>query len=421
MFDLDKWQEILSTLRKNRLRTFLTSFSVAWGILLLVILLGVGNGFKNAVLNNFEDDAKNSIFIWGGRTSMAYKGMSANRWIDFTNSDFDNIKQHIEGIDHISAQFNIWGGSRASYKTEYGDFTIRSVYPDYCFIEKIPIVEGRFINEIDMKENRKVVTIGRNVVKVLFKKENPIGKSIDINGIAFKVVGIYEEQGAENNSIYAPFLVAQRIFKGGVDVHSLSLTTGKASVEENKAIEKKIKEQLARTHRFDPNDPSAVWIQNTLENYKEFLQVFSGIEVFLWLIGLGTIISGVVGVSNIMMIVVKERTREIGIRKAIGATPFSVVSLIISESIFITTIAGYVGLVLGVGIMEIVDYFLDKSIASAVDTTDAFGDTVMFMNPNADIRIAIGATVLLIISGAIAGLIPSIKAAKIKPIEALNG
>lgn len=418
MFDLDKWHEIFSTLKKNKLRTFLTSFSVAWGILLLIILLGAGNGLRNGVMHNFKDEATNSIWIWSGRTSIEHKGLGKDRSIKFTNKDFETIKTQIEGIDHISAQFTIWNSSTTSYKKEYGNFTVRCAYPDFKFIEKINIEKGRFINNIDIKQKRKVAAIGGKVIKTLFKDENPLGKYIKINNISFKVVGLYKDEGRDNDRIYLPFSAAQQIFNGGVRVHNMSLTTGKASVEESKEIESKIRRKLASIHQFDPKDKSAIGMFNSLKEYEQTLKVMMGIKLFVWLIGIGTIIAGIVGVSNIMLIVVKERTREIGVRKALGATPFSVVSLIISEAVFITTIAGYVGMVIGVAIMEVVDFFMDKSLAAQA-SGDGIRETI-FMNPNADIGIAVGATILLVVSGAIAGLIPAIRAAKIRPIEALR-
>ncbi len=420
MFDLDKWQEILSTLKKNKLRTSLTSFSVAWGILLLIILLGVGNGFQNGIISNFRDESTNRISIWSGRTSMEHKGLGKDRRIRFTEKDYEILKDQVEGIEHIYSDFSINSSSSVSYKKEYGIFTFNCIHPDYRFVENITPHKGRFINDVDIQQRRKVAVIGSKVVKTLFKKEEPLGKFITMNGIAFKVVGVYHKTGNNNNEIFFPFSTAKTIFNG--NIYHIVLTTGKASVKESQEIEDKIRKKLASMHRFNPTDRRAVYIYNSLEDYEQTLKVLKGINIFIWLIGIGTLIAGVVGVSNIMLIVVKERTREIGVRKAIGATPFSVVSLIISEAVFITTVAGYVGLVLGVGIMEVVNYFTEQALlaSAAQQSTDAGGAPTFFMNPTADIKIAIGATILLIISGTIAGLIPAIKAAKIKPIEALR-
>jgi putative ABC transport system permease protein len=421
MFDLDKWQEIFATLKKNKLRTFLTSFSVAWGILLLIILLGSGNGLQNAVMKNFESNAKNAIWIWPGRTSMEHKGLKKDREIKFTNEDYEILRDQILEIDHISPQFNIWGGTSVSYNNEFGNFTVQCVLPDHKAIEGSKMLAGRYLNNIDIDQKRKVVVVGEEVQKALFKQEDPIGKYIKVNGILFKVIGIFSDgNGWENRRVVLPFSAAQQIFNGGVTVSSLGLTTGNASVEETKLIEEKIRQKLAKIHSFNPEDKSAMGLRNTLSEYKQTQTVFFGIKLFIWFIGIGTLIAGIVGVSNIMMIVVKERTREIGVRKALGATPRSILGLVISEAIFITTLAGYFGMVLGVAIMELIDFAVDQSIANAPVTSDAAGQPVIFLNPNADIGIAIGATLLLIICGALAGMIPAIKAARIKPIESLR-
>jgi putative ABC transport system permease protein len=421
MFDLDKWQEIFATLQKNKLRTFLTSFSVAWGILLLIILLGSGNGLQNAVMQNFASNAINAIWVWPGRTSIEHSGFSKDRVIKFTNKDFEVIRDQVKGIDHISPQFNIWNGTTVTYNSETGNFEVQCILPDNQPIEGSKIVDGRYINDIDIQQRRKVAVIGTEVSKLLFKANNPVGEFIKINKISFRIVGVYSDGNtSEDKRVILPFTAAQQIFNGGVRVSSLGLTTGNATPEESKAIEDQVVQKLAALHTVDPEDKSAIGSRNQLTEYKQTQTVFFGIKVFIWLIGIGTLIAGIVGVSNIMMIVVKERTKEIGVRKALGATPSSILGLIVSEAVFITTIAGYFGMVIGVAIMEGVDFVLDQSYAAAAETTDAAGQMVVFLNPNANISIAIGATILLIICGALAGMIPAIKAARIKPIESLR-
>ncbi len=421
MFDIDKWQEIFATLSKNKLRTFLTSFSVAWGIWLLIVLLGSGNGLQNAVMQNFESNAVNAVWIWPGRTSVEYKGLSKDREVKFTNKDFEMIRDQMQGIDHISPQFNIWGGTSVTYNNEVGNFTVQCVLPDHLSIEGSKIIEGRYVNDIDIQQRRKVVVIGKEVSKLLFKGEDPMGKFIRINNISFKVVGVYADGNSyEDKRVVLPFTAAQQIFNGGVNVSTIGFTTGNATPEQSKEIENRVIQKLATVHSINPTDKSAIGSRNTLSEYKQTQTVFYGIKIFIWLIGIGTLIAGIVGVSNIMMIVVKERTKEIGVRKALGATPASILGLIVSESIFITTIAGYFGMVAGVALMEGIDFMLDQNYARAAETTDAAGQMVVFLNPNANISIAIGATVLLIICGALAGMIPAIKAARIKPIESLR-
>jgi putative ABC transport system permease protein len=293
--------------------------------------------------------------------------------------------------------------------------------PDHQPIEGSKVLQGRYLNKIDIQQRRKVTVIGEEVYKALFKGANPIGKYIKVNDISFKVIGVYSDgNGWQNRHVVMPFTAAQSIFNGGVRVSSLGLTTGNATPEESKIIEDKIRQKLAALHTVNPEDKSAIGIRNTLTEYSQTQKVFLGIRMFIWFIGIGTLIAGIVGVSNIMLIVVKERTREIGVRKALGATPASILGLIISEAVFITTLAGYIGMVIGVAIMEAVDFVMDQSIANAQETTDAAGQIVLFLNPNADIGIAVGATILLVVCGALAGMIPALKAARIKPIESLR-
>lgn len=367
MFDLDKWQEIFSTISKNKLRTFLTGFSVAWGIFMLIILQGAGKGLQNGVETQFQGSATNSMWIWSGQTSKPYAGMQPGRYVRMTNDDYEHIGNHIEGIDKLSARFSTRGNSLITYKNESGTYNMRSVHPDYLQIERLEIPEGRFINILDLKNYRKTVVISTKVKEELFKQEEAIGKYINVNGIPFKVVGLFTD--ASNNSenmhmIYLPITTAQRVFSGNNRINLIALTVGDASVETSKEIESEIKATLAARHKFDPTDERAVGSWNSTEAFDQFVRLFSSISLFVWVIGIGTIIAGVVGVSNIMMIVVKDRTKEIGIRKAIGATPGSVVSLVMQEAILITAFAGYVGLVLGVALLELVSGNIDTPFSS---------------------------------------------------------
>lgn len=409
MFDLDKWQEIFHTIRQNKLRTFLTGFSVAWGIFMLIILLGSGNGLQNGIEYQFRDDATNSIFVYRGRTDKTYKGLNKNRLVQLDMEDYKWIRQNLPSIQNSSARYNIYGDNKISYKSEYGDFSIRTVHPGYKEIEKTMPVKGRFINQMDIQETRKVASIGTKVEEVLFKRgEDPIGKHITINGISFQVVGVFDDEGGDRElrRVYLPITTAQKLFSRDNKVHALMFTTNQVSAEESKQMVQTLRGKLAQNHHFQESDEGAVYISNNVERYKQFRDVFAAIDLFIWIIGIGTIIAGIVGVSNIMIILVKERTQEIGIRKAIGATPFSIISLILMESILITTFAGYIGMVLGVGILNL--------ISNTITAND------FFMNPQVDLGIAISATLLLIVSGMIAGFFPARKAAKIKPIVALR-
>ncbi|HAH59664.1 MAG: ABC transporter permease [Lentimicrobium sp.] len=408
MFDRDKWQEIFSTIKKNKLRTFLTGFSVAWGIFMLIILLGSGKGLQNGVSKEFDSSATNTIWVWSGQTSLPYKGMKPGRNIQLENKDYDEVKTSVKGIDKSSSRYNIWGNNILSYKKQNGSFNIRNVYPDYADIEKLVIVKGRFINHPDIEHYRKATTISTQVEDALFKGEDPIGKYINVNGVPFKVVGIFTDDDSRDDNmrtIYLPISTAQRVFSGDNRINTIAITVGDASVTESKEIEKEVRTKLATLHKFDPEDPRAIFIWNSLEEFQKFMRLFAGIQSFIWIIGFGTIVAGIVGVSNIMMIVVKDRTKEIGIRKAMGATPFSIVSLILQEAVLITSFAGYIGLVMGVVVLETVG----KNIESK-----------FFSQPSVDLQVAVYALVLLVFCGALAGFIPARRAAAIKPIEALR-
>ncbi|HAQ21253.1 MAG TPA: ABC transporter permease [Prolixibacteraceae bacterium] len=414
MFDIDKWQEILATIKKNKMRTFLTGFSVAWGIFMLMILLGSGNGLSNGVAANFMNDAINAMWIWNGKTTLPYEGMKSGRNIDFRNQDQD-IVQKVPGVGVSSGRYFI-GNTRYSYNKESGEYTTITCQPELKEVENTILNEGRFINKIDILQNRKVVVIGTDIKTALFKDSAAVGEYVNINNVLFKVVGICSEPGStRNRNAYMPLSTAQMIFSGSNRLHNLALTINAETLEESQAIEEQIRKALGKQHKFDPKDESAIGLYNKLENYIQTMRIFQAIKIFIWIIGMGTLIAGIVGVSNIMLIVVKERTKEIGIRKAIGASPSSVIALILLESIMITTIAGYIGLVLGTGLMELINYLM---VQAAGPTPDPQG--TIFMNPTVDINIAVSATLLLIVAGAIAGYIPAKRAASIKPIVALR-
>lgn len=408
MFDRDKWQEIFSTINKNKLRTALTGFSVAWGIFMLIILLGSGKGLQNGVSKQFDSSTTNTIWFWSGQTSLPYKGMKPGRNIQLENKDYDEIKTSVKGIEKSSSRSNSWETYTLSYKRQYGSFNVRNVYPDYADIEKLSIVKGRFINQPDIKHFRKAVTISTQVEEALFKGEDPIGKYINVNAVPFKVVGVFtdDDHRDENmRTIYLPISTSQRVFSGNNTINTIALMVGDASVGESKQIEQEVRSRLAVLHKFDPTDPRALYTWNTLEDFQKFMRLFASIQLFIWIIGFGTIIAGIVGVSNIMMIVVKDRTKEIGIRKAMGATPFSIISLILQESVLITSFAGYLGLVLGVLVLETVGSNINSEF---------------FSNPSVDLSIALYALLLLVLCGAMAGFIPARRAAAIKPIIALR-
>jgi putative ABC transport system permease protein len=407
MFDLDKWQEIFNTISKNKLRTFLTGFSVAWGIFMLVLLLGSGYGLENGVRKDFEGDAVNYISINPGVTSQAYKGMKPGRRLRFTNDERTTLGA-LSYVEKSSSRTQIWRNNLLSYGNEYGTFDIFAISPEYRFVESLSMTEGRFINDIDIQDYRKVVAVGRLAYEALFKGKPAVGEYIIVSGVPFKVVGVFDDPGVDRDlqRVYIPISTAQRVFNLGNNINNVCLMLGDAGVSESQDVVEEVKAVLSEQMKFNPSDPRALFIYNSIENYRKFMNLFASIRLFIWVIGIGTIIAGIVGVSNIMMIVVKERTKEIGIRKALGATPGSIVALILHESVLITAVAGYLGLVAGVGLLELVS----KSLPS-ID---------YFANPEINIGVAVGATLILIVSGALAGYMPARRAAAVKPVIALR-
>ncbi|MCE1168668.1 MAG: ABC transporter permease [Sphingobacteriia bacterium] len=408
MFDLDKWQEIFSTIRRNKLRTFLTGFSVAWGIIMLVILLGSGYGLENGVKKEFSGDAVNYLSINGGLTTKAYKGMKPGTFVQLNNEDHQALMQ-TKGVTATSARSRIFGNSVLSYQNEYGSYDIFAVHPEYGEVESLKTFKGRYLNQTDIRESRKVVCIGKVVEQAIYKgKVEPVGTYLMVNGVPFLVIGVFDDPGGERDlsRVYIPATTAQQVFNRGNSIDNISLIMSGANEQTSIAAEEVVRQQLSARHKFDPTDQRAVFIFNTIKEYKKFLDLFWSIRLFIWIIGIGTIIAGIVGVSNIMMIVVKERTKEIGVRKALGASPWSIISLIMQEAVLITSVAGYTGLVIGVVLLELV--------GNAIKGVDYFA------NPEINLQVAIGATILLIFAGMIAGLVPARRAASVKPVEALR-
>lgn len=416
MFDIDIWQEIFSTIKKNKLRTFLTGFSVAWGIFMLMVLLGSGNGLQNGVKEEYKDNAVNIMWLWTGETSIPYQGLKEGREVKFNNQDYDFLQGKEADIEKVSSRFYLNGDILYSYGKEYGSFQTSTCFPVLQEMENINVTSGRFINDLDMSEYRKVVVICDDIRKALFKEEDPLGKYIKIGDVPFKVIGVSKDRRSDDNrSAYMPFTTAQRIYSGGNRVHTFAVTTTMVNTDEDaEAIETRVRQDMAKRHSFDPTDRRAMGSFNMLTDYIRTMKIFQAIKLFVWIIGIGTLIAGIVGVSNIMLILVKERTREIGVRKALGATPGSVIGLVLLESILITTIAGYIGLVMGIGLMELINFGLDQMLANGG------GEGIFFRNPTVEFSTAVTATAILVLSGAIAGYIPAKKAANVKPIEALR-
>ena len=410
--------EIWTSVRRNKLRTFLTGFSVAWGILMLVILLGSGNGLQNGVLANFDDYATNSIDLYGGRTSKPWMGYDKGRRIRMWNRDLEILKREFPEIDEIAA--NKWlDGKKATYGREFTQVWLRGSLPKVQQMEGVKLSAGRYINDEDVAQYRKVIVIDEPMRRILFKGADPIGKQIKVGGLVFTIIGIEKGDAQRNNSSCTiPLTTGQLIYTANnPEINNTIITLrGIDTDEQMEDFEKRLLRRLAAEHHFAPDDKSAIWIDNTMEQYKNMMVVFGGINLFVWIIGLGTLLAGIVGVSNIMLVTVTERTAEFGIRKALGAKPSSIIRLILTESVMITAAFGYMGMVLGVAAMEGLNYLLEQSPAEQT----GHGMNTVFLNPTIDLGIAVSATVVLIVAGLIAGYIPAYRAAQLKTIDALR-
>ncbi|HKO90895.1 MAG TPA: ABC transporter permease [Polyangiaceae bacterium] len=406
--NLDAWQEVFEVLRRNKLRTFLTALSVAWGIFILVVLIAAGNGLRSGVEWEFRDDATNSLWIRRGKTSVPYQGHAPGRPVNLDNSDLEALEREVPGIEHMSARYYVWGGTQVSRGSRTAAFDLRGCHPDHQYLERTLMIAGRFLNDLDVSERRKVAVIGPAVKATLFGSVDPIGEMINVRGVNYQVIGVFEDQGGEGElrRIYVPISTAQLVYHGGTNVHQILLTTGAASLEQTEEMARRSREVLAARHHFDPDDRRALPIANNLVQFKKLMDVFDWVRTFVWVVGLGTLFAGIVGVSNIMIISVQERTLEIGIRKAIGATPPSIISMILKEAVLLTSLAGYLGLVSGLGLVEILRRHLPEN------------DYIR--NPTVDVRVALVATLVLIVSGALAGFLPALAAARVRPVVAMR-
>lgn len=416
---LDLWQEIFGTIKRNKLRTALTGFAVAWGIFMLIVLLGAGNGLIHAFEKSSSERALNSIRVFPGWTQKAYDGLKEGRYIELDNRDLhDTERLFPEEVIESGAIVN-QGGVNISFGSEYINTTLNGVSPNYINIEPVKTAMGRFINEIDIQERRKVIVIHRNSAETLFNKSHkePIGQLLNVGGFAFTVVGTYGDMGDQGEQgAFIPFSTLQTIYNKGDKLRSIIFTTkGLDDVKTNDAFESRYRKALSKNHRFDPEDTGAIWLWNRMTQYIQSQEAMGMLVTAIWVIGIFTLLSGIVGVSNIMLITVKERTHEIGIRKALGAKPRSILWLIISESVVITTLFGYIGMLAGIGVTE----WMDAYFGSQTMNAGMFEET-LFTDPTVDLHIAIQATVTLIVAGTLAGFFPARKATHIRPIEALN-
>jgi putative ABC transport system permease protein len=412
MFDQDRWNEIYQTLSKNKLRTALTAFGVTWGILMLIIMLGASNGLRRGVAREFEGRIENSVFMWSNTTTMAYKGFKKGRYFRLNNDDTEALLEQVPEIDLLSPglQLGGWrGANNVTYKDKVGAFEINGYYPEAQQIKLMSVPLGRFINEQDIKEARKICVLGAITREQLFGDQNPLGEYVTIQGVNFQVVGQFksaqkgEDAEEEDQSLYVPFTTSQKAFNQGDDVHWYAMTSKKgipASV-----VEEKAKNLLKKRHTVHPDDIRDIGSWNMEEEVMKFNRIFDGITALSWFVGILTLLAGIIGISNIMVIIIKERTKEIGIRRAIGAAPSSIMVQIMLESVALTTIAGIMGIIGGVWLLE---------LAGPNIQHDFFND------PSVDFKIMMLAFFVLILSGLIAGIIPSLRATRIKPIDALR-
>lgn len=407
MFDLDLWREIFQSISKNKLRTLLSGGTVIFAIMLFAILFGLANGLQNTFNEGMGGDAENTIFINSGRTAKAGKGNQVGRRIQFDNELLSTLKDEFkEDIEFITARVN--KNVVASYKGEKNSYSLRAVNPDHQFIEKSELVSGRFINQRDLQQSTKVIVIGRLVKEDLFKTSKVLGEYIDLNNIQYKVVGVYQDIGDDNEEriIYMPLTTAQRIYGNNDYIDQINLTYNlNMGLDNAIALGTNIEKRIKKIFNIEPSDQRAVRLRNRATEANQINQFNGVLAILVLIIGLGTLIAGIVGISNIMIFIVKERTKEIGIRKALGAPPSSIVSIIIIESVMITSISGYLGLVLGIGILEAYGPSLDKYFIT---------------DPSVSTFLVAMATLALITAGFIAAWVPAKKASKIKPIIALR-
>jgi putative ABC transport system permease protein len=408
MFNLERWKEIFQSIKKNKLRTALSGMTVSLGILIFIILFGLGEGLKNSYSDLFLNEANNVIFIYPGKTTKPYGGFKTNRIIELKNNDVIAVANEFsDRIEYVNPKLFV--SEPIKYKLDSYQFEINAVAPSNQFIEKHVLMQGRYINEKDVDEKNKVTTIGRLVARDIFKDENPIGKFINIGSRAFKVVGVFQDISGdtEENKLIIPYSTRQQILKGTDIIGNLAITFDQ-NIDGSGAVKlsNDIKSLLKKRKSIDPSDPSGIRVRNVADEIDRSLQFANALQIIVTFVGIGTLIAGIIGISNIMVFIVKERTKELGIRKALGAQPNEIIKMILSESIFITTLSGFFGMILGIIILNsldsgaLQDYFITRA--------------------GVDFGIAFFATVILIVFGVIAGYIPAKRAASIKPIVALR-
>lgn len=425
LFDRDNWQEIWVTLTRNKLRSILTGFGVFWGIFMLVILVGIGGGFEKGVKKNFEGIASNACFFFNGRTSEPYKGYRKGRQWNMNNRDLELLSQKAKTVEYLSPM--LFGASTDKNTVrgqKSGSYSVVGVYPANFIIQKQKLLYGRVINDMDIANNRKTCVIGIEVYETLFDKgENPLGTYIRANGIYFQVVGVVTPESENMNmgsnpkeTVYVPFSTMQKAFNQGDIIHFLSCTVKPGFPA--KMAEDEVKTILKAAHDISPTDEKAIGSFSTEEIFNMFDMLFKGVTFLIWIVGVGALLSGIIGISNIMLVTVRERTREIGVRRAIGAKPTEIMGQIMTESFVLTAIFGFLGLVVGVLLLSSADYLITTGLLE--EMTDGEVSLTMFESLIIPLDVAVSATILLLLSGVAAGLIPAIRALSIKPIDAIR-
>ncbi len=413
MFDLDRWQEIWITITHNKSRSVLTAFGVFWGMLMLVLMVGAGNALEKGMTSQIEGFATNSCFFESSRTTLPYKGFRKGRRWNMTNSDIPVIREKVKELQYISPVLFSGGNDKNVVRGEKnGSYLVKGCYPEYDLIERSKMLYGRYVNDIDIAEKRKVCVIGERIYEVLFRKgEDPTGKQIRVNGIYFQVIGVARSTsgvsigGQTAETVVLPFSTMQQAFNQGNIIHFLAATAKKGVPV--RVIQDKILEVLKQQHQIAPEDKEAVFNMNIEEQFKMFNYLGIGIAALIWIVGLGTIFAGAIGVSNIMLVTVRERTKEIGIRRALGATPRNIIAQILSESIVLTVLAGITGIVVGVGLLRATGIVLSQG--------DQF-----FKDPQISFGMAVASLLILLVIGTFAGYIPAQRAMMIKPVEAIG-
>ena len=420
MFDLDRWNEIWHALSKNKVRSLLTAFGVFWGIFMLIVMAGAGNGLTNGLVEGVAKFATNSALMWTDRTGEPYKGYKRGRFWNMDSEDIEIIRNRVPGVEILTPKnFGSNGndGPNTIRGTRNGSFNVKGDYPDYVKIDPVTIVKGRWINEMDIREKRKVCAIGTKVFETMFEPgENPLGEYLKVSGVYYQVIGVIKPEtrininGRNEESVFIPFTTMQQTYNMGNEVHVIAFTA-KPGVPVSE-LEDKIKTIIRQRHAISPDDVQAISSVNIEKQFLQMKGLFIGINILTWIVGIGTLMAGVIGVSNIMLVIVKERTKEIGVQRALGARPATIITQVMLESVALTTVAGYIGLSMGVGLLELVNKILESQSRNE--------EEIFFRHPEISISVALAALAVLIVAGMFAGSIPAKRALQIKPIEALR-